>query len=268
MHIERRHFIASLGGAAAVGLMSHEAKAEALEHYMSERLEAVQQNQFPSAAEVEDQIVSRHYRRGVGGLFVTRREGQKVTQLDPLPARATFFDFFEHRLASKEHCLQSANLALQEGLPEEVVFTCLIHDTVQCLMRAEHGYWGAQLYGPYVSEQVAFALKHHQVLRFYTDDEAGYYYPDMYRRLFGHDFEPTPHLQQTYEYVRNHRWYSIPRQVTVNDLYAFEEGVEVSMDPFVDIVGRHFKQPKEGLGFDNSPSAHMWRAISNPDAPL
>ena len=90
MHIERRHFIASLGGAAAVGLMSHEAKAEALEHYMSERLEAVQQNQFPSAAEVEDQIVSRHYRRGVGGLFVTRREGQKVTQLDPLPARATF----------------------------------------------------------------------------------------------------------------------------------------------------------------------------------
>ena len=153
-------------------------------------------------------------------------------------------------------------------MPEEVVFTCLIHDTVQCLMRGEHGYWGAQLYGPYVSEQVAFALRHHQVLRFYTDDEAGYYYPDMYRRLFGHDFEPTPHLEKTYEYVRKHRWYMLPRQVTVNDLYSFEEGVVVSMDPFVDIVGRHFKQPKEGLGYDDSPSAHMWRAIANPDAPL
>jgi hypothetical protein len=37
---------------------------------------------------------------------------------------------------------------------------------------------------------------------------------------------------------------------------------------FTDIVGRHFKQPKEGLGNDNSPVAHMWRTIANPDAPL
>jgi hypothetical protein len=25
---------------------------------------------------------------------------------------------------------------------------------------------------------------------------------------------------------------------------------------------------KEGLGFDNSPSAHMWRTLQNPDRPL
>ena len=31
-----------------------------------------------------------------------------------------------------------------------------------------------------------------------------------------------------------------------------------------DIVGRHFRQPKEGLGFDNSPVAHMWRAMIWP----
>ena len=37
---------------------------------------------------------------------------------------------------------------------------------------------------------------------------------------------------------------------------------------FTDIVGRHFKQPKEGLGNDNSPVAHMWRTLANPDAPL
>jgi hypothetical protein len=37
---------------------------------------------------------------------------------------------------------------------------------------------------------------------------------------------------------------------------------------FTDIVGRHFKQPTEGLGNDNSPVAHMWRTIANPDAPL
>jgi len=33
---------------------------------------------------------------------------------------------------------------------------------------------------------------------------------------------------------------------------------------FVDIIGRNFKQPKEGLGFDSSPTAHMWRTIIAP----
>jgi hypothetical protein len=56
--------------------------------------------------------------------------------------------------------------------------------------------------------------------------------------------------------------------LTVNDLYAFEQGVVLSIDPFLDIIGKHFKQPKEGLGYDNSPVAHMWRSISMPDNPL
>ena len=268
MEINRRHFIASIGGATAVGLMSHEAKAEALEAYMMERLEAGSQAEFPTTVEIEEQITTRHYRRGVGGLFVSTRAGSTVQRLEPMPEKPTFFDFFERRLAANNHCLQSANRALKEGMPEDIVFACLIHDTVQCLMRVDHGYWGAALYEPYVSERVAFAVRYHQPLRFYTDEEAGYFYPDMYHRLFGHDFEPTPHLQASYDFIRNHEWYMLPRQVTVNDLYSFEEGVVVTMDPFVDIVGRQFRQPAEGLGYDNSPSAHMWRSIANPDTPL
>jgi hypothetical protein len=42
----------------------------------------------------------------------------------------------------------------------------------------------------------------------------------------------------------------------------------VTIDPFLGIIGRHFKQPKEGLGNDGSPVAHMWRTISRPDQPL
>ncbi len=38
MQIDRRAFFASLGGAAAVSLMDPEAKAGALENYMSEQL--------------------------------------------------------------------------------------------------------------------------------------------------------------------------------------------------------------------------------------
>ncbi len=59
-----------------------------------------------------------------------------------------------------------------------------------------------------------------------------------------------------------------PRLVTVNDLYSFERGVKVSVDDFTDVISRHFKQPKEGLGFDGTPVAHIWRTAANPDAPL
>jgi len=55
------------------------------------------------------------------------------------------------------------------------------------------------------------------------------------------------------------------RLITLNDLYSFEEGVVVDADDFTDIIGRNFKQPKEGLGFDNSPVAHMWRSMIWPN---
>ncbi len=41
--------------------------------------------------------------------------------------------------------------------------------------------------------------------------------------------------------LRNHKWYMEPRLVTVNDLYAFDPNAKVSIDPFEDIIGRHFK---------------------------
>jgi hypothetical protein len=96
----------------------------------------------------------------------------------------------------------------------------------------------------------------------------GYEYPDLYRRMFGEDYVPPPYIQAAYEMVKRHKWYMEPRLLTVNDLYAFDPNAKVSMDPFADIIGRHFKQPKEGLGFDNSAVAHMWRTISRPDMPL
>ena len=58
-----------------------------------------------------------------------------------------------------------------------------------------------------------------------------------------------------------HKWYMEARLITLNDEYSFDANADISVDPFVDIIGRHFNQPKEGLGFDNSPVAHMWRTI-------
>ena len=54
-------------------------------------------------------------------------------------------------------------------------------------------------------------------------------------------------------------------QVCLNDLYAFDPDKVVVIEEFEDIVGRNFKQPKEGLGFDGSPVAHMWRTMIWPN---
>ncbi len=275
IEIDRRDFIASLGGAAAVGLMSHEARADALEEHLNERLELAQAEagsaprRFPTADQVYQQIPTRHYRRGVGRLFLNTDPAGRVEFLSRMPAAPTLLDFFEHRFQmTSNHCLQSANKAMERGVDDEIILACLLHDHVQVVMRSDHGYWGAQLFAPYVPERTAFAIKYHQALRFYEDEEAGYEYPDLYRRIFGEDYVPAPHIQADYEYTRKHRWYDAAREVTVSDLYAFDPDAVVTIEPFLDIVGRLFKQPKEGLGNDSSPVAHMWRTIINPDAPL
>jgi hypothetical protein len=274
LEVDRRAFFASLGGAAAVAAMSPEAKADALEHHMMRLLDdavagggGAAKKKFPTAAEVEAQIDTRRNRRGVGNLFLSSTGN--VTKLKPMPEKPTLIDYFKLRYnATSNHVLQSANRAMKNGMSEEIILACLLHDTVQELIKVDHGWWGAQLYEPYVSEKVTFAIRYHQALRFYEDTKNGYEYPDLYRNMFGEDYKPEPYIEATYKMVRNHKWYLEPRMVTVNDLYAFEPGVNPQLEQFTDIIGRHFKQPKEGLGYDNSPVAHMWRSIAMPDHPL
>ena len=262
---------AVIGEALTRSGMDAEAKADAMEEFLQSELDDIlfsKDPHYPTVAEIQARIPMRPYRMGVGNLFVGSRPGTKVRTLPPLPEKPMLADFFERRFAPANHVLQSAALALNHGLSEEIVLACLLHDTAQPLMKTDHGYWAAAMYAPYVSEKVAFAIRYHQALRFFPDPEHGYEYPDLYKRLFGEDYIPLPHIRADYEMVRKHRWYFEARMVTVNDLYSFDPNAQVSLEPFVDILGRHFRQPKEGLGNDGSPVAHLWRTIVNPDTPL
>ena len=187
-------------------------------------------------------------------------------RLPKMPPKPTLMDFFKYRLSpSQNHLLQSATHALKGGHDEKVVLACLLHDIgVAGFIRADHGYWGAQLVEPYVDEEVGWAIRAHQALRFYPDESVGYTYPETYIRLFGEDFKPEPYIEDEYKRALNHKWYMTGRLITVNDIYSFDPNAVVSMDDFVDIIGRNFKQPEEGLGFDNSPVAHMWRTMIWP----
>ena len=191
-------------------------------------------------------------------------------RLPAMPEKPTLMDFFKLRFGpSKQHLLQSAALAQKNGLSEKMVLACLLHDvSVVAFFRPDHGYWGAQMLEPYVDEEVSWAIRMHQALRFFPDESVGYEYPEAYAKRFGDDYQVDPHIQRDYEYARNHKWYMSARMICLNDLYAFDPDVNVSIDDFEDVIGRHFKQPEEGLGNESSPAAHMWRTMRRPSSAL
>ncbi len=273
MEVDRRLFLATLG-AGALELMSPEDKAEALEHYMEGKLDTeiaaragtepvlyMPDGEAIALSELEQE--SPRAPRGVGSLFRPR-----ATEFAPMSDKPTLVEFFQKRFAPANHVLQSATHALETGQPERTVFACLMHDVVLNLIKVDHGWWGAQLIEPYVEERISWGIRYHAPLRFYPDDTVGYEYPEMYNRIFGEDYVPPPYIARAAKEAQEHRWYMEARLITLNDTYAFDEDKVVSLDPFVDIIGRQFKQPKEGLGFDNSPSSHMWRTIMSPERPL
>ena len=108
----------------------------------------------------------------------------------------------------------------------------------------------------------------HQIFKFFPDAEVGYEYPDSYVEMFGADFRPEPWAVSEYEQARKHKWYMSARVICMNDEYSFDASVTVDVEEFEDVIGRAFNQPKEGLGNDSSPSAHMWRTLRRPCSAL
>ena len=187
-------------------------------------------------------------------------------RLPQMPEKPTLVDFFNLRFGpSKQHLLQSAALGVKKRVVGEdgprLPSTRCIGDR---LLRPDHGYWGAQMLEPYVDEEVAWAIRMHQALRFFPDESVGYEYPEAYAKRFGADYQVEPYIQRDYDYARSHKWYMSARMICLNDLYAFDPDVEVHVEDFEDIIGRHFRQPEEGLGNDSSPAAHMWRTLRRP----
>ncbi len=188
--------------------------------------------------------------------------------LPKMPEKPQLLDFFRLRFEdiTVRHLLGSATRALADGQDEKVVLACLLHDIANgCLIRSDHGYWGAQMIAPYVSEEIAWAVEKHQALRYLPDPEVKYGYPESYHRFFGPDYQPPEYIRREAEAARRHKWYMTARLITIYDIYFFEDMSEISAEPLLDIIGRHFRQPAEGLGFDGSPTAHMWRTMIWPN---
>jgi hypothetical protein len=219
---------------------------------------------------------------GITGTEIPDREPELLASLGPgrvmmmgdnpalarMPARPRLMDFYNLRFGeiTRRHLLVSAGQALDAGMEEKVVLACLLHDISNgCLIRADHGYWGAQMIAPYVDEEVAWAVRHHQALRYFADESVGYRYPESYKRFFGPDYVPPDYIRRDADAARAHRWYMTARLVTLYDIYFFDDTPAPDPARFADIIGRHFREPEEGLGFDDAPAAHMWRTMIWPN---
>lgn len=188
--------------------------------------------------------------------------------LPRMPERPRLLDFFRCRFSdiTVRHLMVSAKRAMDDGLDEHLVLACLLHDISNgCFVRSDHGYWGAQMIAPYVSDEVAFAVQYHQALRYFADESVGYAYPESYHRFFGPDYVPPDYIRRDHDFARGHRWYMSARLVTLYDTYFFDRETTVDPAMFEDVIGRHFREPEEGLGFDGSPTAHMWRTMIWPN---
>src|ERR1700753_1038587 len=100
--------------------------------------------------------------------------------LPAMPPQPTLRDFYLLRFdpIPRLHLLQSARVARENGLGEKVIMACLLHDiAIAGLLSANHGYWGAQIVGPYVDEEVAWAIEKHEGLGYFADESVGYRYP-------------------------------------------------------------------------------------------
>jgi HD domain len=253
-----------MGPQAATNSMSLSERADALEEHMMHELEHI------VTKSVLFHLGEGRVEMEGGAALMAKYPGKYMLmgadpRLPQMPEKPTLVDYFRCRFASTTHLLQSATHALKAGHGEKVVLACLLHDIgVVSFIRCDHGYWGAQMIEPYVDEEVSWAVRAHQALRFFPDESVGYKYPELYVKFFGPDYKPEPYIVEEYKRARNHKYYMTSRLITVNDIYSFDPNANVNLDDFVDIIGRNFRQPKEGLGLDNSPSAHMWRTMMWP----
>jgi hypothetical protein len=246
-----------------VQAMTLSERADALEEHMMHELEyiVIKSTLFNLAdGKVTDDTAAQLARNP--GKYLLMRDDPRLPRM---PAKPTLIDYFKCRFASTSHLLQSAALAKKAGHSEKVILACLLHDiAVASFIRCDHGYWGAQMIEPYVDEEVSWAVRAHQALRFFPDESVGYQYPQAYTKWFGPDYRPEPYIIDEYKRACNHKYYMTARLITLHDLYSFDPNAKVDLDEFTDIIGRNFRQPKEGLGLDSSPSAHMWRTMLWP----
>jgi predicted HD phosphohydrolase len=90
---------------------------------------------------------------------------QQASQVLRMLASQEHDPSFGYLVNNYRHSLQSATMALRDGLPEEDVVVCLLHDVGFIACPTNHGEFAAALLGPYVSERNVWMLQRHGIFQ-------------------------------------------------------------------------------------------------------
>ncbi len=90
---------------------------------------------------------------------------QQARQVLRLLADSEHDATFGYRINNYRHCLQSATLALRDGLSEEDIVVSLLHDVGFITCPDSHGEFAAALLGCYVSERNHWMLQRHALFQ-------------------------------------------------------------------------------------------------------
>ncbi len=90
---------------------------------------------------------------------------QQASQILRMLAASENDPSFGYLVNNYRHSLQSATMALRDGLPEEDVVVCLLHDIGFVACPASHGEFAAELLGSYVSDRNYWMLQRHAIFQ-------------------------------------------------------------------------------------------------------
>lgn len=127
-----------------------------------------------------------------------------------------------------QHCLQTAELAAEDGQDEEYVVCALLHDIGDTLGSTNHADVAAAILQPFVSEENHWMVKHHGIFQGYNF----FHFIGMDRNLRD-QFKGSASYDRTEEFIEKYD----------NRAFDFDKP-KLSLDTFTPMVERVFAQPK------------------------
>jgi predicted HD phosphohydrolase len=103
---------------------------------------------------------------------------------------------FGYMVNNYRHCLQSATMAMRDGLDEEDIVVSLLHDIGFVTCPTMHGQFAAAMLGAYVSDRNGWMLRHHTIFQNFHCTELPGIDCDARARWRGH-----PHFEWTATFV-------------------------------------------------------------------
>ena len=129
------------------------------------------------------------------------------------------------------HSVQSATMALRDGLDEETVVVTLLHDIGFVVAPSTHSEFAIALFGPYVSEKNIWLVRHHATFQGLHCRDLPGVDPQAREQWRGH-----PHFEYAAEWVRKY------------DICSLDPNYEnAPLDEFAPMVKRVFSRPPTNI---------------------